>query len=278
MGPGNLFKDLICSDVLDVVHLNHLYRQDEDSYIISLAYEIKDGNLSENYLNTYNDYTFLKCSANYIKSNLMRLCEKVIEKGYDYKRLQILAPMYKGENGIDALNKELQNVFNPPSSEKREVKVGEVIFRENDKILQLVNMPDENVFNGDIGVIKYIKYGNTSKSKKDEIYVDFEGNLVKYTPKDFNKIKHGFIISIHKSQGSEFEMVIMPMAHSYRRMLYKKLVYTGVTRAKKKLIIIGEPDAFLLSVQNNHEYVRNSKLLEKIKYKFEMSGNNKNVC
>lgn len=269
VGPGNLLKDLICSDVIDVVHLKHLYRQGEDSYIISLAYEIKDGDLSDNYLNTYNDYTFLKCSANHIKSNLKRLCEKVIDKGYDYKRLQILAPMYKGENGIDNLNKELQEVFNPASKEKREIKSGNVIFRENDKILQLVNMPDENVFNGDIGVIKYIKYGNTSKSKKDEIYVDFDGNLVKYTPKDFSKIKHGFIISIHKSQGSEFEMVIMPMAHSYRRMLYKKLVYTGVTRAKKKLILIGEPDAFALSVQNNHEYIRNSKLLEKIKYKFE---------
>ncbi len=177
--------------------------------------------------------------------------------------------MYKGENGIDALNKELQDVFNPATSEKREIKSGNVIFRENDKILQLVNMPDENVFNGDIGVIKYIKYGNTSKSKKDEIYVDFDGNLVKYTPKDFTKIKHGFIISIHKSQGSEFEMVIMPMAYSYRRMLYKKLVYTGVTRAKKKLILIGEPEAFASSVYNNHEYVRKSKLLEKIKYKFE---------
>ena len=269
VGPGNLLKDLICSDVIDVVHLNHLYRQGEDSYIISLAYEIKDGILSENYLNSYNDYTFLKCSANHIKSNLKRLCEKVIDKGYDYKRLQILAPMYKGENGIDTLNKELQDIFNPASKEKREIKSGNVIFREHDKILQLVNMPDENVFNGDIGVIKYIKYGNTSKSKKDEIYVDFDGNLVKYTPKDFAKIKHGFIISIHKSQGSEFEMVIMPMAHSYRRMLYKKLVYTGVTRAKRKLILIGEPDAFVLSVQNNHEYIRNSKLLEKIKYKFE---------
>ena len=269
VGPGNLLKDLICSDAIDVVHLKHLYRQGEDSYIISLAYEIKDGILSENYLNSYNDYTFLKCSANHIKSNLKRLCEKVIDKGYDYKRLQILAPMYKGENGIDTLNKELQDVFNPASSEKREIKSGNIVFRENDKILQLVNMPDENVFNGDIGVIKYIKYGNTSKSKKDEIYVDFDGNLVKYTPKDFAKIKHGFIISIHKSQGSEFEMVIMPMAHSYRRMLYKKLVYTGVTRAKKKLILIGEPDAFALSVQNNHEYIRNSKLLEKIKYKFE---------
>ena len=269
VGPGNLLKDLICSDAIDVVHLKHLYRQGEDSYIISLAYEIKDGILSENYLNSYNDYTFLKCSANHIKSNLKRLCEKVIDKGYDYKRLQILAPMYKGENGIDTLNKELQDVFNPASSEKREIKSGNIVFRENDKILQLVNMPEENVFNGDIGVIKYIKYGNTSKSKKDEIYVDFDGNLVKYTPKDFAKIKHGFIISIHKSQGSEFEMVIMPMAHSYRRMLYKKLVYTGVTRAKKKLILIGEPDAFALSVQNNHEYIRNSKLLEKIKYKFE---------
>ena len=269
VGPGNLLKDLICSDAIDVVHLKHLYRQGEDSYIISLAYEIKDGILSENYLNSYNDYTFLKCSANHIKSNLKRLCEKVIDKGYDYKRLQILAPMYKGENGIDTLNKELQDVFNPASSEKREIKSGNIVFRENDKILQLVNMPEENVFNGDIGVIKYIKYGNTSKSKKDEIYVDFDGNLVKYTPKDFAKIKHGFIISIHKSQGSEFEMVIMPMAHSYRRMLYKKLVYTGVTRAKRKLILIGEPDAFALSVQNNHEYIRNSKLLEKIKYKFE---------
>lgn len=269
VGPGNLLKDLICSEVIDVVHLKHLYRQDENSYIISLAYEIKDGNLGENFLNSYSDYIFLKCSANHIKHNLMNLCEKVIGKGYDYKRMQILAPMYKGENGIDTLNKELQEVFNPKTSEKREIKAGNIIFRENDKILQLVNMPDENVFNGDIGVIKYIKYGNTSKSRKDEIYVDFDGNLVKYTPKDFSKIKHGFIISIHKSQGSEFEMVIMPMAHSYRRMLYKKLVYTGVTRAKKKLIIIGEPDAFALSVQNNHEYVRNSKLMKKIKYKFE---------
>ena len=269
VGPGNLLKDLICSDMIEVVHLNHLYRQDENSYITSLAYEIKGGDIGDNFLNTYSDYTFLKCSANHIKSNLKRLCEKVIEKGYDYKKLQILAPMYKGENGIDTLNSELQNVFNPPDSGKREIKSGNVVFRENDKILQLVNMPDENVFNGDIGIIKYIKYGNTSKSKKDEIYVDFDGNLVKYTPKDFVKIKHGFIISIHKSQGSEFEMVIMPMAHSYRRMLYKKLVYTGVTRAKKKLILIGEPDAFVYSVQKNHEYIRNSTLVEKIKYRFE---------
>lgn len=269
VGPGNLLKDLILSNCVDIVHLDHLYRQDENSYIISLAHEIKNGKLSDNYLKTYNDYTFLKCSANHINNNLVNLCKKVIEKGYDYKKLQILAPMYKGENGIDNLNKCLQNIFNPKSITKREIKIGDTIFRENDKVLQLVNIPEENVYNGDIGIIKYIKYGNTKENKKNEIYVDFDGNLVKYTPKDFNKIKHGFIISIHKSQGSEFEMVIMPMSLSYRRMLYKKLVYTGITRAKKKLILIGEPDAFSFSVHNNNEYVRNSHLLDKIRYKFE---------
>ena len=269
VGPGQLLKDFILSDCIDTVHLDLLYRQDENSYINNLALEIKDGEVSDNFLNTYSDYTFLKCSGRYIKKNLRTLCKQIIEKGYDYKRVQLLAPMYRGENGIDLLNRELQDIFNPFALEKREIKYGDVIFRENDKVLQLVNMPDENIFNGDIGVIKYIKYGNTSNSGKSEMYIDFDGNLVKFTPKDFSSIKHGFIISIHKSQGSEFEIVIMPVERSYKRMLYRKLIYTGITRAKKKLIIIGEPDAFLESIYNNNEYIRNSKLLDKIKYKFE---------
>jgi len=265
VGPGQLLKDFILSDCLEVVHLDLLYRQDENSYINTLALEIKDGEVSDSFLNTYSDYTFLKCSSQYIKKNLRNLCMQVLEKGYDYKRVQLLAPMYKGENGIDLLNKELQEVFNPPKKSKKEIQYGDVIFRENDKVLQLVNMPDDNIFNGDIGVIKYIK---GSKGNK-EMYIDFDGNVVKYTPKNFASIKHGFIISIHKSQGSEFELVIMPVCNSYHRMLYKKLIYTGITRAKKKLIMIGEPDAFLSSIYNNNEYIRNSKLLDKIKYKFE---------
>lgn len=268
VGPGQVLKDLIESDVIDTVHLDHLYRQDENSYITTLAHEIKEGELSESFLETKSDYTFLKCTSPSIKKNITNLCRQIIDKGYDYKRVQLLAPMYKGENGIDLLNKELQDVFNPKDVNKREITSGDVIFRENDKILQLVNMPDDNIYNGDIGTIKYIKYGNTSKSGKNEIYVDFDGNVVKYTPKDFNKIKHGFIISIHKSQGSEFEMVVMPVASSYRRMLYRKLIYTGITRAKKKLILIGEVKPFTDSVYNNNEYIRNSKLLEKLMNKF----------
>ena len=272
VGPGQILKDLIESDVIDTVYLDLLYRQDSNSYIPYLAEEVKEGELSESFLETKSDYTFLQCLSEGIVKNLKKLCIQILDKGYDYKRVQLLAPMYKGINGIDALNKELQDIFNPSQPTKREIKYGNVIFRENDKILQLVNQPDDNVFNGDIGVIKYIKYGNTSKSGKNEIYIDFDNNLVKYTPKDFQNIKHGFIISIHKSQGSEFELVMMPICMDYNRMLYRKLIYTAITRAKRKLILIGDPMAFSKGVYNNNEYKRKTKLLEKIVYKFNNFG------
>lgn len=272
VGPGQILKDLIESDVIDVVHLDMLYRQDENSYIPYLAEEIKEGELSESFLETKSDYTFLQCQSDSIRNNLKNLCNQIIKKGYDYKRMQLLAPMYKGINGIDNLNKDLQEVFNPEDKTKRQIKYGDVIFRENDKILQLVNQPDDNVFNGDIGIIKYIKYGSTSKSGGNELYIDFDNNLVKYTSKDFANIKHGFIISIHKSQGSEFELVMMPMTMEYNRMLYRKLIYTAVTRAKRKLILVGDPMAFSKSVYNTNEYKRNTKLLEKITYRFNNFG------
>ena len=272
VGPGQILKDLIESDVIDVVHLDTLYRQDENSYIPYLAEEIKEGELSESFLETKSDYTFLECKSDTIRTNLKKLSAQIIKKGYDYKRVQLLAPMYKGINGIDNLNKDLQEIFNPEDKTKRQIKYGDTIFRENDKILQLVNQPDDNVFNGDIGVIKYIKYGNTSKSGGNELYIDFDNNLVKYTSKDFANIKHGFIISIHKSQGSEFELIMMPICMDYNRMLYRKLIYTAVTRAKRKLILIGDPMAFSKSVYNTNEYKRNTKLLEKITYRFNNFG------
>lgn len=262
VGAGQILKDLIDSQVIPTVHLDHLYRQDENSYISTLANEIKEENLSSKFLETHSDYTFLKCSSISIKKNLKHLCQQLIEKGYREKSVQIMAPMYRGENGIDILNKELQEVFNPQDPTKIEIKYGEVIYREQDKILQLVNMPDENVFNGDIGIIRYIIPSNRSKSGKNEIYVDYDGLVVKYLPKDFVKIKHGYVITIHKSQGSEFDIVIMPITHSYYRMLYRKLIYTGITRAKKKLILLGEADAFSFAVHNNREYKRKTTLKE----------------
>ena len=262
VGPGNVLKDLIESEFIDTIFLEHLYRQDENSYITTLAHEIKNNELSDNFLDTRSDYTFLRCNSYSIIENLKKLCYQLIEKGYDYKRVQIMAPLYASINGIDNLNKELQEIFNPFDATKNEIKYGEVIYRENDKVLQLVNIPEDNVSNGDIGIIKSI----VKEDKKTFIYIDFDGNLVKYENKDLNRIKHGFVISIHKSQGSEFELCIILMANNYKRMLYRKLLYTAVTRAKKKLIIIGEDSAFVYSVNNNLETVRKTNLINQLTY------------
>lgn len=264
VSPGQVLKDLIESNVIKTIHLEELYRQSKNSYINTLANEIKNNDLSPNFLDQKSDYTFLECSSRSIRSNLINLSKQILEKGYDYKNVQIMAPLYKGENGIDILNSDLQQIFNPKDKEKNELKIGDVIFRENDKILQLVNMPEENIFNGDIGVINRITPANISKSGKTEIYVDFDSNVVKFLPKDFNKFRHGFVISIHKSQGSEFEVVVMPISYSYHRMLYRKLIYTGITRAKKKLILLGEADVFVGAVSNNQELGRNTSLKEKL--------------
>ena len=262
VGSGNVLKDLIDSDIVDTVELDLLYRQDEYSYIPVLANEIKNETLDSDFLVDRDDYKFLECHSDVIIPSLINIVKKVISKGYDYKRVQLMAPMYAGVNGIDNINKVLQDVFNPVELNKKELKYGDVIYRENDKILQLVNDPDNNVFNGDIGIIKNIEF--KGKSGKPEMTIDYDSNIVTYTSKDFNKFKHGFIISIHKSQGSEFELVIMPVSSSYKRMLYKKLIYTAVTRAKKRLIIIGEPMAFMYGIRNNNEIQRKTGLLEKM--------------
>lgn len=261
VGPGQVLKDLIESDVVPKIELDHLYRQDENSYITELAYEIKENSLTD-FLKPKNDYQFLECHTTSIVPSIKNICTKILEKGYDYKTLQIMAPMYKGIAGIDILNKELQEIFNPKSAFKNEINLENVIYRENDKVLQLENNPDDNVFNGDIGIITNII--KNTKDKKTEIYIDFDGNKVIYTQKDLYKIRHGYVISIHKSQGSEFDFVIIPVSHIYHRMLYRKLIYTAVTRAKKKLILIGEPYSFVASVNNNSEYIRKTHLKEKL--------------
>ena len=265
VGPGQVLKDLINSNTIETIKLELLYRQKDDSYINILAEEIRTNNLSENFTDTKSDYTFLECKSESIKANLFNLAQTIVSKGYNYKKVQVMAPMYAGITGIDSLNKTLQEVFNPSDKSKKQIEYGDVIFRENDKILQLVNMPDENVYNGDIGVIKEIITASKSSSGKNEIYVDYDGNIIKYLPKDLNKIRHGFIISIHKSQGSEFDIVILPISKSYKRMLYKKLIYTAITRAKRKLIILGDKEAFVYSVNNKSEQTRKTTLEENLK-------------
>lgn len=254
VSPGKILKDLIDSEMINVTHLKDIYRQKENSYISTLAKEIKLDELSENFLSKKDDYSFIKTDNN-IKEYIKVVCEKAKEKGYLVGDIQVLAPMYKGEYGIDNLNKELQNIFNP-KLDQESIILKDVEYRENDKILQLENDIDNNVFNGDIGYISLIKNGC--------IYVNFDGNIVKYTSKNFNKIKHGYAISVHKAQGSEFKIVILPITFSYKIMLYKKIIYTAITRAKENLTIIGDDKAFVYAVKNNYEKIRKTTLKERL--------------
>ena len=252
VGPGNILKDLIDSEMINTIFLKEIYRQDQNSYITELAYEVNKGELGESFTSKKDDYNFIECSDNDALNACCMVAKKAIDKNYDIKNVQVLAPMYKGICGIDNLNKILQSIFNPSDPSKEEVYDGDVTYRVGDKILQLENMPDDNVFNGDIGFIE--------KIKGSEITINFDGNVVKYSPKEYKSIKHGYAISIHKAQGSEFQIVIMPIVSSYKMMLYKKLVYTGITRAKKSLILIGDPKSFVKAVYNNGSKERRTLL------------------
>ena len=255
VGPGKVLKDLIDSDMVNVVKLNTLYRQKENSYIATLAHEIKDNNLGEAFYQKRDDFNFIESDNYNIKQVIKELCLRAKEKGFDSRDIQVLAPMYKGENGIDNFNKLLQDIFNPKINQN-EIKYMDVIYREGDKVLKLENDPDNNVFNGDIGYIIDVK--------NSEITIDFDSNIVKYSTKDLNTIKHGYAISIHKAQGSEFKIVFMPITMSYKAMLYKKLIYTGVTRAKYSLTLIGSKEAFKYAVENTNAYERRTDLKEKL--------------
>ena len=226
---------------------------------------LNHNNISEDLNQNKDDFSFIEVSNEMVKNSVVKICEKALLKGYNDRDIQVLCPMYKGENGIEALNSVLQNIFNPKAIEKKEYKHGDVIYREGDKVLQLVNMPDENIFNGDIGTICNIKQAHESVSNKIENHVDFDGNGVKYNIKDLINITHAYAISIHKAQGSEFKIVVMPIVNSYRRMLYKKLIYTGITRAKSSLILIGNKDTFKYGISVSEENMRKTTLQDMIK-------------
>ena len=255
VGPGDVLHDLIKSERLETVRLTELYRQGNDSNIISLAYDIRNKNISKDIFNVDEDLTFIECSDDKVISNIKDICTTY--KDLDYRDFQILAPMYKGLNGIDMINKSVQEIFNPKSSDKVEHVIGEVTFREDDKVIQLTNMPDDNVYNGDIGFIERII--NTSKK---EIDIDFDGNVVKYTPANFINFRSAYAISIHKAQGSEFDVVVIPIVKGYRKMLYQKLIYTAVTRAKKKLYLIGDFKALEMAALNDSNDIRRTTICD----------------
>lgn len=260
VGPGQVFKDLIQSKKIPRVNLTEVYRQQDGSSIIELAHHMKQ-NESIYITKRYHDRSFINCSAEQIPDVVKKVVSSAVSKGYDMSDIQVLAPMYKGSAGIKRLNQILQTILNPKEPDAREIEFGDAAFRKGDKVLQLVNRPNDNIFNGDIGIIVGIFWAKENALNKDVIIVDFDGNEITFTRQDLIELTHAYCTSIHKSQGSEFPIVIMPVVKQYFRMLQKPILYTGLTRAKQSLVLLGDPQAFDIGLKTNGQ-VRMTQLYD----------------
>lgn len=250
VGPGQVFHDLLDFADLPKVELTNIHRQAADSTIIPLAHAIKEGKLPSDLTNKMPDRSFISCHANQVPSVVQQIIDLSKKRAYSANDIQILAPMYRGQAGIDRLNELAQQAYNPPANGKQEVDFRGLTFRVGDKVLQLVNVPEKNIFNGDIGKITAIESGKTVGKKNESITVDFDGNEVSYSRMEWNQLRLAYCISIHKAQGSQFKMVLLPIVQQFSRMLQRNLLYTAITRAAEKLVLIGEPYAVVTSVKN----------------------------
>jgi exodeoxyribonuclease V alpha subunit len=263
VGPGQIFNDLIKSGKIPTISLTKIYRQEQDSSIIQLAHSIQQGVLPEDFTKNKKDKSFFLANANQIADAIDQIAQKAVNKGISKNDIQVLAPMYRGSAGVDEINRHLQKVLNPPQTEKpKTIEANNQTFRIGDKVLQLVNSPENNIFNGDIGEITGIVTEKQGKGKA-HLVVDYDGNEVTYAKTDLGQLTLAYCISIHKSQGSEFPVVIMPMVHQYYRMLQRNLLYTGLTRASESIILLGEPDAYQRAVANESSN-RNTSLERRI--------------
>ncbi|UEX91043.1 ATP-dependent RecD-like DNA helicase [Staphylococcus ratti] len=264
VGPGQVFKDLIASKVLPRINLTEVYRQQDGSSIIALAHRMKSGQTVD-ITERFHDRSFIPCHVDQIPEVVQKVVTNAVQKGYDMSDIQVLAPMYRGNAGIQRLNKILQNILNPlAEEEQREIQFGDVMFRKGDKVLQLVNRPNDNIFNGDIGVIVGIFWAKENALNKDVVVVDYEGNEITYLKSDLTELTHAYCTSIHKAQGSEFPIVIMPIVKQYFRMLQKPILYTGLTRAKQSLVFLGDAEAFNIGLKTEGQvrFTRQQSFLE----------------
>ena len=265
VAPGNILQDLMEAGV-KTIELDEIFRQAKDSGIIQLAHHIIHNEIENmDLFEQYRDINFFPCINYDVVKNVKIIVKKAIDEGYDTDDIQVLVPMYQGVAGIDALNDALQDVFNPIDEFNDSYQIGRKEYRVGDKILQLKNRPDDDVFNGDIGTLVEICRKDNFEYLQDTLIVDFDGNFVEYTSNTFNTITHAYCMSIHKSQGNEFKIVIMAVLSDYYIMLRRNLLYTAITRAKQSLFILGSSKAFMHGLANYQDSRRKTSLKSRFK-------------
>lgn len=261
VGAGLVLQELISSGVIPTVTLNTIFRQAESSSIIKNAHLINKGQMPNLIVpdgHTQTDCYFIQAEPiDKIISLLKNVVAKSLPKKFGYTAItdiQILTPMNRGPLGAVALNGILQEILNPPSDDKDEIQHANRIFREGDKVIQLKNNYELDVFNGDIGTITDISI------EDQEITIDFPQGTVVFQNADFVDLAHAYAITVHKSQGSEYPAVVMVAHTQHYMMLQRNLLYTGLTRAKKTMVFLGTQKAISIAVNNNKIKKRNTIL------------------
>lgn len=261
VGPGQVLADLLKIAELPQVALSKIFRQSEDSTIVTLASQMRLGQLPADFTQKKADRSYFEAQAQFIPAIVEKIVRSAISSGISPNDIQILAPMYRGPAGINNLNNLLQELITP-KTDSLEFPFNDITFRKGDKILHLVNDAELNVFNGDIGYITQLVAAKYTDSKQDELTIQFEGNEVSYPRNEWHKITLAYAMSIHKSQGSEFPVVILPITRQSGRMLQRNLIYTAITRSKSKLVMLGELISFDYAVKNEGAS-RNTYLVER---------------
>lgn len=262
-----MLKDLIASHYIPSVELKEIFRQAAQSLIVTNAHRIVNGEFPV-LDDRQNDFFFMnKSLESDIAGLVIQLAKQRLPDTYGFSPIddiQVLCPTKKGMAGTKELNKQLQSALNPPSQNKAELKFFDVIFRTGDKVMQTKNDYDvlwtknnekgSGIFNGDIGIIRSVDRFSQN------VTIDFEGRVAIYTSEMLRRLEHAYAITIHKSQGSEYDAVIIPITAFTHNLLYRNLLYTGVTRAKKMIIVIGTKELVKTMVDNNRKMLRYSLL------------------
>jgi len=244
VSPGQVLADLLQIPSIPQTRLERIYRQSEESTIVTLASQIRQGILPADFTQKKADRSYFEIASNQIPATIEKILDAAIRSGIPARDIQVLAPMYRGAAGIDAINQLMQELLNPLKKGQISFEASQFQYRSGDKVIHLVNDAEVNVFNGDLGYITDLIPGKYTESKQDEMMIDFDGNEVSYPRNEWYKIRLAYAMSIHKSQGSEFPVVFLPITSASKRMLERNLIYTAITRAKSKLILLGELQAF----------------------------------
>lgn len=260
VGPGSVLKDIIRSQKIPAIRLDEIFRQAQTSMIIQNAHIINAGRLPD-IRKQYSDFVFYELNDDTsITQKILDLCTKDLpHEGFDVlKDVQVLSPMHRFLCGVENLNLMLQEQLNPKKNQD-ELKYSSQTFRVGDKVMHIRNNYQKNVFNGDIGFIQDIH--------NEKLTVDYFDHIVTYEKNELNELTLAYASSVHKSQGSEYKVVIIPLSTSHYIMLQRNLLYTAITRAKQKVIIIGSKKALMTAIQSNRTQKRYTLLAERLAHK-----------